>query len=85
MQIATAFGAALKKIRRARDLSQKELAVESGLDRTFISLLERGKRQPTLGTLYQISKALNIPAVDMIRHMEKAMKRPGRRQVPLRR
>ncbi len=85
MQIATAFGAALKKIRRARALSQKQLAFESGLDRTYISLLERGKRQPTLGTLFQISKALDIPAADMIRHTEKAMKRPGRRQLPLRR
>lgn len=85
MQIATAFGAALKKIRRSRDLSQKQLALDCGLDRTYISLLERGRRQPTLGTLFQISKALNIPAADMIRHTEKAMKRPGRRQLPLRR
>jgi transcriptional regulator with XRE-family HTH domain len=85
MQIATAFGAALKKMRRSRDLSQKQLALDCGLDRTYISLLERGRRQPTLGTLFQISKALNIPAVDMIRHTEKAMKRPERRQLPLRR
>lgn len=85
MQIATAFGAALRKVRRSRALSQQQLALNCGLDRTFISLLERGKRQPTLGTLFQISKALDIPAVDMIRHTEKALKRPGRRQVPLRR
>jgi transcriptional regulator with XRE-family HTH domain len=85
MQIATAFGAALKKIRRSRSLSQKQLALDCDLDRTFISLLERGKRQPRLGTVFQIAKALDIPVVDIIRHTEKAMKRPGRRQLPLRR
>jgi transcriptional regulator with XRE-family HTH domain len=85
MQIAAAFGAALKKIRRSRSLSQKQLALDCGLDRTFISLLERGKRQPSLGTVFQISKALNIPVADIISYTEKAMKRPGRRQLPLRR
>jgi transcriptional regulator with XRE-family HTH domain len=85
MLIATAFGAALKKLRRARALSQKQLALDCGLDRTYISLLERGRRQPSLGTIFQLSKALNIPVVDMIRHTEKAMKRPGRRTLPLRR
>jgi len=85
MQVATAFGVALKRIRRSRTLTQQQLALTCGLDRTFISLLERGKRQPSLGTVFQIAKALDIPAVDMIRHTEKAMKRPGRRQLPLRR
>lgn len=67
MSVVEAFAAILKKLRIKRGLSQQELAFESGLDRTFISLLERGKRQPTLTTLFQLSKPLGVMPDEMIR------------------
>lgn len=42
------------------DISQEKLAEFSGLDRTYISLIERGKRKPTVETLVQIAKALKV-------------------------
>lgn len=56
------FGKILKDVRLARNTSQEELAERSGLDRTYISMLERGRRTPTLNTIFSLSKALNISA-----------------------
>ena len=55
-----AFGEVLKELRTERNISQENLAFESDLDRTFISLLERGLRQPSLMTILDVSKALKI-------------------------
>lgn len=67
MSVVEAFAATLKNLRIKCGMSQQELAFESGLDRTFISLLERGKRQPTLTTLFQLSKALGVMPDEMLR------------------
>lgn len=58
--IAKTFGIVLREIRTENKLSQEKLAEYCDLDRTYISLLERGHRQPSLATLFKISKALNI-------------------------
>ena len=71
--ILVAFGRALKKIRQRQGLSQETLAHEAGLDRTFISLLERGQRQPTLTTLFALSTALNIKPTKLISDVEKTL------------
>ena len=42
------FGHALRELREAREYSQEDLANESDLDRTYISMLERGIKNPTL-------------------------------------
>jgi transcriptional regulator with XRE-family HTH domain len=52
------FAANLRAARLERDISQMELAVRSGLHRTEISLLERGGREPRLGTLIKLAGAL---------------------------
>jgi len=62
--VATAFGRVLKEMRRRKRLSQEELALGAGLDRTYPSLLERGQRQPTLAVLLAVARVLEIsPAV----------------------
>lgn len=64
------FGGVLRKLRAETGLSQEKLAFESGLDRTYISLLERGLRQPTLGTLFSLSEALNVRASLIVARLE---------------
>lgn len=64
------FGKILKKIRGEKGFSQEKLALEADLDRTFISLLERGLRQPSLNTLLQISKALDTKASEIVAQVE---------------
>lgn len=54
------FGAIIKKIRESKSISQEKLAQLSKLDRTFISQIENGKRNPTLVTILKISKALDV-------------------------
>jgi len=65
-----AFGKVLRRFRKKIKYSQEKMASESGLDRTYISLLERGLRQPSLTTILRISKALKVPAVEMISAVE---------------
>jgi len=66
MTPAEAFGHILKKTRKESGLSQEQLAFQSGLDRTFISLLERGKRQPSLTSILEVSEHLNTPADKLV-------------------
>jgi transcriptional regulator with XRE-family HTH domain len=67
---AHAFGQTLRYFRAKLKISQERLSQESGLDRSYISLLERGLRQPSLTTLLQLAKALNISSVELILKVE---------------
>ena len=60
-RIAHAFGAALRAARQQTGVSQDELAERCDFDRTYPSLLERGKRAPTFAMLLRIAEALEIP------------------------
>ncbi|HEL3180071.1 TPA: helix-turn-helix transcriptional regulator [Stenotrophomonas maltophilia] len=64
--VQKAFGCALREARALASVSQQELALSSGLDRTYISLLERGLRQPTLSTIFAVSGVLGIPPSVMV-------------------
>ena len=65
-----AFGFALREIRRERGLSQEQLALESGFDRTYISLLERGVQSPTLRTVVKLAGLLKVKASELVKRME---------------
>jgi transcriptional regulator with XRE-family HTH domain len=52
------FGAALRRARTQKGLSQEELAEATNLDRTYISLLETGKRNPSLICIVTLCNAL---------------------------
>jgi transcriptional regulator with XRE-family HTH domain len=64
--IANAFGAVLRDCRVKVGLSQEALAGTAGVDRTFVSLLERGLRQPTLETLFRLAGALGVSPATMV-------------------
>jgi len=51
-------------------MSQEKLALEANLDRTFISLLERGLRQPSLKTLFAIANVLKVRPHEIVRAVE---------------
>ncbi len=70
MTLETAFGQVIRDVRKAKKLSQEKLAFESGLDRAFISLLECGRKQPSLVTIFQLAKALQIPPSQIIASVE---------------
>lgn len=74
MNPATAFGRALRYFRKDLRLSQERLAQKSGLDRSYISLLERGIRQPSLTTIFQIAQALNLPLQELVAKVEEELR-----------
>lgn len=55
------LGKAIKICRIERDMKQKELASLAGISISYLSLLERGKRDPNLSTIQKITSALNVP------------------------
>ncbi|PWF20870.1 helix-turn-helix domain-containing protein [Corticimicrobacter populi] len=59
--LVKSVAATIRQFRKAKNMSQDELAHISGLDRTYISGVERGVRNITLESLEQIIKSLDIP------------------------
>ena len=68
------FGTVLRSVRHEKGLSQERLALECGLDRTFISMMERGRRQPTLSSIFSLAKALSIRPSKLLALVEKSHK-----------
>lgn len=70
-----AFGAVLRELRLAAELSQEALAHECGRHRTYISLLERGLNSPSLGTLFVLASALGTTPSEILRRVEMLLRR----------
>lgn len=65
-----AFGIVLRRFRLQQQLTQEQLAWNSGIDRTFISELELGKKEPGLVTILVLARTLDIPAATLIAEVE---------------
>jgi transcriptional regulator with XRE-family HTH domain len=59
------FGHRVRDLRQARGLSQEELAESAGVHRTYVSSLERGRRNVGLDNILAIAAALGVPASDL--------------------
>ncbi len=57
----------VREIRRARHLSQRQLAGRMGVPRTYISKIENGKAIPTLGSLERLAVALEVEVGQLVR------------------
>jgi transcriptional regulator with XRE-family HTH domain len=60
------LGKILQEQRKAKKISQEKLAKLTGLDRTAISLIERGKRSPIFITILKICSALEIKPSELL-------------------
>lgn len=60
------FGDRVRAARLALGLSQERLALDCGLDRTYISSLERGKRNVSLINIQKLADALGISPVELL-------------------
>lgn len=65
-QILAKFGQKMQKMRQSKGVTQEELAARLGMHRTYIGLIERGERNPTIRTLYKIAKALKVYASELL-------------------
>lgn len=64
------LGKVLRVLRNKSELSQERLALDAGLERTYISMLELGQRTPTIKTLIQLARALKMPLSEIIKQFE---------------
>ena len=71
MTIEEAFGQVIRELRKANNLSQEKLASLSHMDRSFISLLEHGRKQPSLITIFQLARAFNVSTAKIMEAVEK--------------
>lgn len=73
--IAKAFGKTAQMRRLEAGLSQEALALETGIERSYISRLERGLSQPTLLALLKLAKGLGCEVGELLAPVEKVFKR----------
>jgi transcriptional regulator with XRE-family HTH domain len=66
-----AFGKILRKLRIGANLSQESLGFAADLQRNYISLLELGRNQPTVTTIFKLANALGIKPSKLINLVEK--------------
>jgi transcriptional regulator with XRE-family HTH domain len=64
MDIKIAIGLRIKQLRKNLDISQEQLALLCGLDRTYINSVENGRRNISIVNLNKITKALEIELND---------------------
>ena len=64
--VSRAFGAALRSARLERGWSQESLAERASLDRTYVSGVERGTRNPTVHTLWRIAEGLGLRPSELV-------------------
>lgn len=70
MEEKEAFGIVLRRLREKKGITQEQLAFRCNLHRTYIGLLERGLRQPTISTIFSIGKELKIKPSTIIKLTE---------------
>ena len=73
-----AFGRALREFREQTGMSQEQLAEAAGLDRSFVSLVERGLQSPNVVVLLKVAEVLKITAAKLIARTEALMPEPSR-------
>ena len=75
VSIFSTFGQVVRAKREQAGLSQEQFAERADLDRTYVSGVERGVRNPTLQVINRIAKALDVPLADLFAATDKAVAR----------
>ncbi|TVP76505.1 MAG: XRE family transcriptional regulator [Puniceicoccaceae bacterium] len=68
--VENAFGEVLRIRRKELGLSQESLSAQTGISLNFISLCERGLRQPSLNTIFLLSRGLNLSPSQIVIQVE---------------
>ncbi len=61
------LGREIREIRKGQKMTQSELAKKAGISIVTVSRLERGERDPHLGTLMRVAKGLGVPPLELLR------------------
>jgi transcriptional regulator with XRE-family HTH domain len=66
-RLVAALGEAIRRRRQAKNLSQETLAEIADFDRTYVSLLERGERNPSFTNLCRVAAALDTTPSELLK------------------
>lgn len=66
MDMRRLVGRNLGRIRRAQGLTQEQLEARSGFSQQYLSGLEKGRRNPTVVTVYELAQALGVSHLDLL-------------------
>lgn len=72
MDMRKLVGRNFGKLRREKGFTQEQLAEISGFTQQYVSDLERGRRNPTVVTLFHLSSALGVSHVDLVQPDDEA-------------
>ncbi|MDT2019472.1 helix-turn-helix transcriptional regulator [Methylocella sp. CPCC 101449] len=67
MDMRKLVGRNFARLRQKKGLTQEAVAERSGISQQYLSGLERGQRNPTVITLYELARALGVSPVDLLR------------------
>ena len=70
MDMRALVGRNFARLRQQKGLTQEQVEDRSGFSQQYISGLERGKRNPTVITLYELAQALGVSHVELVRSEE---------------
>lgn len=70
MEPEKAFGQVLRELRKGRDLSQEALALESGVERNYVSLLELGRNSASVKMIFKLAPALGVTVAEFMGMVE---------------
>ena len=76
-ELARRFGELVRRLRLERGFSQEEFAFRVGLHQTYVSSVERGERNVTVGTADRIARALGISLAGLFAELERASGGPA--------
>lgn len=65
VNINEVLGKKIRAVRRAKKMTQEDLAYESKIDYSYLNEIEAGKRNPSIKRINAIAKALKIPVKDL--------------------
>ena len=74
MDMRRLLGRNVLRIRKSKNLTQEQLAEMSGFSQQYISGLEKGQRNPTVVTVYELSLALGVNYIELLKPDTQAKK-----------
>ncbi|AJA10144.1 hypothetical protein SKP52_16350 [Sphingopyxis fribergensis] len=77
MDVRLQVGLNFKRLRTARGLTQEQASELTGVSQQYLSSLERGRRNPTVLTLHELSRPLGAEPIELLNPIEEATSAAG--------
>jgi transcriptional regulator with XRE-family HTH domain len=79
MDMRALVGRNFARIRREKDLTQEAIGTKAGFTQPYLSGLEKGRRNPSIVSLYEIAQAMGVGVLDLLEGADAPDKKPRKR------